>query len=249
MLEKEIALFGIFRSGTNYTRTLLEWNYYCKLTNDEFGWKHGFYPVIVGGCKIEYPLLDTVFVTKNPFSSINSLYSYFHTKGKNILASSDWRQFLRQKFIIYDSFQKNSPQYRFANVVEFWNSMNWNYSSIKKTGMTATHVRYESLLDDPVAYSKQVADQLQLKPRFSGVNNFKEPSMVTRNMNDKPRKSEGDYLTDRKFNRQAYASMDYFKNFGADDIEFVLDNIDMHLVKLLGYENEVIVARKLLEGS
>ena len=167
MKHKNIALFGIFRSGTNFTRTVLEWNYNCQLTTNLLGWKHGFYPVIVERSILKYPNVNTIFVTKNPFSTINSLFNYYQTNGRNIIAADDWKSFLRQRFIIYDFFQKGSPQYRFSNVVDFWNSMNWNYSSIKVPEISIVHIRYEDMLENTFSTAQETASKLDLLPRFS----------------------------------------------------------------------------------
>jgi len=247
MKTRNIALFGIFRSGTNYTRTVLEWNYHCQLTTNRLGWKHGFYPIIVERSVLDYPVADTIFVTKNPFSSINSLFNYFQTNGRNIIAGKEWKQFLRQRFVIYDFFQQHSPQYRFANVVELWNSMNWNFSSIQKTEFSSVHIRYEDILEDVAFTAKTVAETLNLQPRFSGIDDFRIPSRVTRNMGDKQRQSDEDYLTDKLFNKTRYSSKEYYQLFDTDDIDFVLEALDMDLVQHLGYEAEMAVARKILE--
>lgn len=224
----------------------MEWNYHCQLTTNLLGWKHGFYPIIVERSVLDYPVADTIFVTKNPFSSINSLFNYYQTNGRNILAAKEWKPFLRQRFVIYDFFQQHSPQYRFANIVEFWNSMNWNFASVHKAELPSTHVRYEDMLENAVLTAQTVAKKLNLRPRFSGIDEFRIPSRVTRNMGDKPRHSDEDYLTDKPFDKELYSGKDYYQRFDASDISFVLKNLDMDLVKHLGYEAEIAMAHKML---
>lgn len=237
----------MFRSGTNFTRTIMEWNYHCKLTTDMLGWKHGFYPVIVERSELNYPVRDIIFVTKNPFSSINSLYNYYQTNGRNIVAPDEWKAFLRQRFAIYDFFQENSPQYRFANVVDYWNSINWNFSSVQKTEFSTTHVKYEDMLENTIQTAQSIANKLKLKPRFDSIENFRIPEKITKNMGDKMRTSDADYLTNRAFNKNQYSNKDYYQRFDIKDIAFVIDNIDMDLVALLGYSNEIAAAQEKLK--
>lgn len=236
---RDIALFGLFRSGTNYTRTVMEWNYRCRLVTDVFAWKHGFYPVVVDRSRTEYPDIDVVFVTKNPFSSIASLYSYYTQNGRNIFAAKDWKQFLAGRFVIYDSFQEHSPQYRFANVVEYWNCMNWNYYSIRRPGMTRVHVRYEDMLERPLETAGMAAGTLGLSARFSADSGFRVPQRVTRNMGDRERRKDDDYLTERTFSRDHYESREYLRRFDTADLEFVVSRLDIPLVAELGYRSEL----------
>lgn len=244
---RKIALLGIFRSGTNFTRTVMEWNYECQMVTDEFGWKHGFYPVVVERSKVRYPDIDVVFVTKSPFSTIASLYRYYTSNGRNIISSKDWKQFLTQRFVIYDYFQKYSPQYRFANVVDYWNSMNWNYYSVKRPGITGVHVRYEDMLVTPLQSARSIADILKLSARFINDDNFRVPEYVTRNMGDQERKTDSDYLTDMRFSHMPYEKREYLQLFDADDINFVVRNLDIPLVSELGYMAEVITVGSLLD--
>ena len=246
---RKIALFGIFRSGTNFTRTVLEWNFQCTLVTDEFAWKHGFYPVITNRSALKYPDIDVIFVTKNPFSAIASLFKYRTENGRNIIAPGGWKQFLRQRFVIYDFFQEGSPQYRFSNVVDFWNNMNWNYYSVRRPGITRVHVRYEDMLENPVTQAKRIAGDLRLDASFTNEAGFRVPDNVTRNMGDRERKTDSDYVTDRQFSHSRYREKEYMRQFDANDIEFVIHNLDFPLVKELGYAPEIEQAGVLMKGK
>ncbi|MDB4363179.1 hypothetical protein N9Z31_03355 [Pseudomonadales bacterium] len=243
MTTKKIALFGMFRSGTNYTRTVLEWNYNCELVTNVHEWKHGFFPIITERSQKKYEHMDIIYVTKDPFASISSLYKYYMTNGRNIHAAKDWKSFLRNRFIIYDFFQENSPQYRFANVVDFWNSMNWNLSSVTKYDLRSVHVRYNSLLDSPQKYSQQIADGLGLSKKYNSTGEFKYPINVTKNMGDRDRLNENDYVTPRIFNEKNYKRKKYYDLFDAEDRAFVLENIDIELATKLGYQEELNFAQ------
>jgi hypothetical protein len=212
-------------------------------------WKHGYYPIIVKRSIHEYPAANTLFVTKNPFSSINSLYNYYQSNGRNIFAEKEWKGFLRKRFVVYDFFQDSSPQYRFANAVDFWNAMNWNFASVKNPEILCAHVKYEDMLDDTVNYTQKIASKLNLTPRFSDISDFRIPTRITKNMGDQPRQNENDYLTERSFDKKKYTDKDYYSRFDNDDIKFVLDNIDMDLIKHLGYEDDICKATDILNKS
>lgn len=244
MTTKKIALFGIFRSGTNYTRTVLEWNFDCELVTNEYGWKHGYFPIITNRSRRDYGELDIIHVSKDPFASIHSLYKYYSTNGRNIIASRDWDEFLRGRFIIYDYFQEGSPQYRFANVVEYWNSMNWNYCSISKNNFKNVNVNYDELLKNPFNTALAIAKCLELKPKFKSEDQFKLPEKTTKNMGDKPRDTDSDYVTDRKFSPEFYRNNSFMERYSSEDIKFVFKNIDMELATKLGYKQQLLNIRK-----
>lgn len=245
MSSKEIALLGIFRSGTNYTRTVLEWNYDCRLVNNIYGWKHGFIPIVDNQSRQERIKAPLVFVTKNPFSALRSLYKYYKNTNRNILAEKGWRNFLRGRIVTYDFFQPDSPQYRFANPIDYWNSMNWNFASgLSGKGSLCMHVRYEDILQDPLTCSRQVSKYFDLNETFTKDSHFRCPDFVVRNMGDDERDDREKYVTDRRFNPSPYRTGVYFDVFDKDDIAFVVEHLDMQLVEKLGYLEVVHDATK-----
>lgn len=243
--EKKIALVGGFRSGTNYTRTIMEWNYECEMVYNAYGWKHGYIPIVSEGSPVARRTEPVVFVTKNPFSSIRSLYKYYKSVGRNVIADVGWKRFLRGRFITYDYFLPKSPQYRYSNVVDYWNSMNWNYSSLGVNDSISVHVAYEEMLRKPLLASNAVAKTLGLSERYRSKKQFLVPEMVTKNMNDSERPNANIYVTDKRFNRLSYGDEAVFKVFDREDIEFILAHLDLELVDRLNYTGIIERAEKL----
>ena len=68
---------------------------------------------------------------------------------------------MRGRFITYDYFLPKSPQYRYSNVVDYWNSMNWNYSSLGVNDSISVHVAYEEMLRKPLLASNAVAENIR----------------------------------------------------------------------------------------
>ena len=240
---KDISVLGMFRSGTNVVRTILEWNYDCRVVYNVHGWKHGFFPIIAEQSKLKYQQIDFVHATKSPFSSIESLYRYYTTNGKNLTASREWKDFLRGRLIVYDSFQPHCPQYRFANPVDFWNSINWNLASVTLPTIRYIHVQYEDLLNSPEEVARRIAERLLLTAKPSATQ-FRMPMNRLRNMGDGPREKDEEYVTAVPFDRARYGiERAYLAQFDKDDALFVLNNLDMELVARLGYADEIAFVR------
>lgn len=233
--KKKIAVLGCFRSGTNYSKSLLELNFDCNVRNNLFGWKHGFVPIVSSDSNVTYETSydAAYFVTKNPFSFLVSLYRYYKDAKLNIIASDEFDKFIRGKIVIFDGGNRNSPQLRFANPVELWNSMNWNYKSCNHL----IHVRYEMLLSQPQITTNKLARRLGVKPKTKV---FEVPQRKVKRMNDRIEYLDSsDMQTKQKFNKRQYLDNEYMEMFSPELVEFVLAQLDYDLVEALGY-SEII---------
>lgn len=231
---KQISLLGMFRSGTNFTKIVLESNYEVVIDTDAFGWKHGFLPILSKHAGIAYPGLDYVYVTKNPFSSIWSLYNYFSSNKRNIRAAENWKKFLRSRFVILDGWTPGSPQFRFSTPVDYWNSMNWNLASGEAGGTACVHVRYESFLEQTQHEAERVAGALGIERR-SEHSQFVVPEERVRNLGSRQRVLKAQTTHDEKFDRESQTAHVYMDSFDTEDTEYVLASVDRELVKRLGY--------------
>lgn len=228
---KKIAVLGCFRSGTNYSKSILESNFDCLVRNNLFGWKHGFLPIVSQDSEVTYNVKcdAAFFVTKNPFSFLVSLHRYFKSAGLNIIAKPDFSDFVKNRIIIFDGGNPDSVQLRFSSPIELWNSMNWNYFSDKKLA----HVRYEMLLQSPEKTAKKLASKLNVAAK-KGV--FKIPNNVVKRMNDKQTYSHLKQMeTATKFRSNQYLNNEYMSQFSPELIDFVKGNVDMELLEQLGY--------------
>lgn len=226
-----IAILGIFRSGTNYLRSLLELNYNTQAIYNAYGWKHGFIPIVTKENPLGYPRLPTLVLTRNPFSAIDALYRYAASTSANIDCHAQWPEFLRRRLVVYDKWNSESPQLWFPNPVHYWTAMNWNYLS----AVGIYHVQYERLLADPRAECERIAATFNLPPRHS-PNGFVDIDRRVKNMSDRERVHQHNYMTAQQFNnRSYYLSHAYIGQFTGEDRIFVRGLLDDTLLERMGY--------------
>lgn len=234
-MTKTIAVLGCFRSGTNFTKAVLELNFDCKVVNDVFGWKHGLVPIVSKSLHqaFQFQYDERYFVTKNPYSFLVSLYRYFDEVGLNIRASKGFDQFLRNPIVVFDQSQADSPKMKFRTPVEFWNFMNWHYASLHDI----EHVRYEMLIQNPEAIATKLANKLGLTRKDVP---FSVPKKKVKRMNDKTQYQDlNHYQTKEEFDAKSYLNDDYMKQYSQADKAFVFEALDHDLVKDLGYTDLV----------
>ena len=233
MASKNVAMMGCFRSGTNFAKSLLESNFECQIKNHVFGWKHGFLPIMSSDSNAVYSFDydKAFFITKNPFSFVVSLFNYHNEVKRNLIAPTEFAAFLRSKLIVFDQAQAHSVQIRFSSPIDYWNAMNWNYSSHKDF----VHVRYESLVAHPEVITKKLADKLGLSPRNKAF--FIPEKKVKRTNDNEVQLSHEDYMTEQTFDKSTYTQNRYMDNFSKEDLSIVAQQIDRELVDKLGYES------------
>lgn len=230
----QLPLLGLFRSGTNYTRTLLETHYQVRVDYDHFGWKHGLLPTQAGRAK-SAPLRPLV-VVKHPLATLASIFEYLHQHRRNLRSTAeDWPGFLRQRLVYFCEGQDWAPEYRFSNPFQLWNGVVWNHLRFAQAcgGLTQ---RYEDLLQNPEPACARLAQHFGLLAR-SDVVGFQVPTRQTRRMaDDSPRRRMGDYLDKPLFERAGhYLEGGFMARFGADDLALAHQELDPELLALLGY--------------
>lgn len=75
--SQKIAIYSQFRSGSNYLKALLELNSNATvMTQVDSFWKHGYF--------VELKTINSyIFIVKNPYSFLYSLYNYYMNNGRN----------------------------------------------------------------------------------------------------------------------------------------------------------------------
>ncbi len=231
MANKHLAVIGCFRSGTNYTKALLELNYECRVTNNVFGWKHGLVPIVSNEAKSNFNnTCDGVFfVTKNPFSFLFSLFNYHKNAGLNIIAEKEFIDFIREDIVIFDQAQPHSPRLKFRNPIELWNFMNWHYVSVHNI----KHVRYEMLVANPETITEKLARKLGLIKKRG---DFIDLEKKVKRMNDSQIfTSPDEFQSNETFSKNLYLDADYMKTFTQQDVSYVMKQLDYGLAESLGY--------------
>lgn len=231
--KKKITVLGAFRTGTNYVRYLLESNYRCRAAYDTFGWKHSGISIFSQSSGIKYAKQPVVYISKNPASFVVSLYDYYLKIDRNIIAEKNWHDFLRSPIVIFDSKPDKSVQLRFSNPVQYWNYLYWNLSNLPKKQFISFGLRYESVIQNPEAEIEAIAQQLKLR-RIS--ENFILPDKKMWRMKDKDHSNMKTSITNDEFDINNYLNADYLKRYTNDDIQFLINETDQHLLIELGYK-------------
>lgn len=229
---RQLALMGAFRTGTNYVRYLLEKNFECKVSFDAYGWKHSGVPIFSRHSKFSYPKMPVVYVYKHPAAFVVSLYNYFLQVNKNIMASTEWEEFLRKPFVIYDLKSEGSPQMRFSNPVQYWNFIYWNLSNLPVDRINSEGLRYESVLENPEFEVGSVASRLGLRRNSLP---FSVPEGRLRRLNDRsfnPQKA----VRDEKFDDDLYKNRKFFSLYTEADLQFLRKEVDGQLMAQFSYD-------------
>jgi len=178
-----IALIGLFRSGTNYARTLLETNFDVEVRFNSLGWKHGPVPTYAPDSCLSYAEAPILVITRHPLSSFLSWYNYLCEKGRNLNSDSDLSslaEFVNAPITYFDEFARDSPEYMYSSPVEMWNSVTWNHISfaVKRAGVVT---QYEELVSNPEVSCTLIANQLGLSRKTT---TFLQPDTQVANLSD-----------------------------------------------------------------
>jgi hypothetical protein len=227
-----LCVQGLFRSGTNFFRVLMESNFDCTISYDEFGWKHAFFPIASMQSPIALPDTQSVLITKHPLSALASLHGYASTNPRNIrsAAKKGFSPFLRSAIVVFDGGNPHSAEYRFASPVEYWNAMNWNLHSVVRKRPNADHIRYEDLLEAPERATAGLAEKYRLKRKTAA---FEIPRKRLNNLAERQHDSKHFFV-------KADFRIDDYKEkirIGApDDLQYISRNLCWPLVRNLGYD-------------
>jgi hypothetical protein len=228
-----VNLIGLFRSGTNYVRTLLEWNYDVTVNYDSYGWKHAVVPTFSNASQFTYPDGKTLVVVKNPYSVLLSWFKYAINNGRNIRGDTrSFGDFIRNRIYFRDDTNKSlAPEYYFPNPVEMWNSVVWNHVSVaEQTG--GYIVDYEDVLCSAEETSSRIAHRLELTRKSA---EFVYPQNVVRNMGDRGgRENSSKYVTKKKFDSSYYLDRKYVREYCEDDLIFVTRLLDTDVITRSG---------------
>lgn len=230
---KRFCIHGIFRSGTNFTRGVLEMNYVCRAEYDSFGWKHAPFPILSAGSRLALPEIPSLFVTRNPFYALSALFTYAARNPRNIRSAADdgMTAFLTRPVVIFDGGAEVSPELYFETPVALWNGLNWNYLSTVGRLPGRVHMRYEDLVARPEQSAAEVAAALGLE-RKPGA--FEVPHNRMRNLGSNMHNVDR-FQTDKAFDLSGTRFASYGALFSDADRALVLDGADRDLVERAGY--------------
>lgn len=233
---KKVAIMGMFRSGTNYARTVLEWNYEVNVEYNTYGWKHGLFPILSSQCAIRNPDVPLLTMSKHPLAALDSLFRYFSTNGKNIRASNSFESFLRNPITIFDQGSDSSCELWFRNPVDYYNTLYLNLLSAVRVQACGTHMRYEDAISSPDKAFEKAATRLGLSRKPADpLEPMKIPEYRTRNMGEGKRSDPSDYVGRNIFSLDRYIKQEYRSTYSIQDMKWVRSQIEEQLMKELDY--------------
>lgn len=229
-----VAVMGMFRSGTNYARTVLEWNYRVTVAYHSYGWKHGLMPIITGMCPWRCPAVPLLVVSKDPFAALDSLYRYACANTRNISAARPFDAFLRSRISVFDGSSASGCRLTFRTPVDYYNTLYDNLLSARSIVPLFHHLDYGSSVADPQATFSAAAGTLGLEPLDGGAE-FRTPQRRTRNMNERPRREDDDYLVGGSVDTSFYLEKKYLAAYSEDDMDWTSRLLDPDLMAAMGY--------------
>lgn len=233
MPKKELKIFGTFRTGSNLVRSLLELNYNVLVHNNNYAYKHIPVPADFRGNEYKPFPIGIVSTVKDPFAFLDSTFRYCKTNNfLNIEAGRSFDEFCYQRFIVFDGGFKDFPKYRFANPIQYWNSINHNLLSLPD-GKNIV-IRYEDLLENMGGEIRKIAKKYSLR-RKKGK--FILPTGVTINLGDPERSSTEDYFQKSPYEREEYyLKRQYMERFTDAQKDFIYSELDQDLMEALAYQ-------------
>jgi len=229
-----IKQYGAKRSGTNYTRWLLQENFPgVQVLSEVLGWKHGPHPGT-----IDWTGADWIDVSHGPAAQAEKqrLLAMVTDDLRSAAASGELRYVatVKNPYAWWDSYSRfvetKRPDLAMApeEGVDLWNSLHTNWHALSRQPLAAM-VRYEDLLLDLADALDRIAVRLRLA-KGGGYRNAKvrmaRRSDLSWGMGQTSKPFDPSYYTDRKYlGRFDGALMDLFRR-----------RLSAPLVRALGYE-------------
>jgi len=231
---KYFKIYGLERTGTNYTSSLIEENFdYVKVFMNIGGWKHGHlikYP----NKKIMFKTVDFksfkkykntglinlfkknkiefLITVKNPYTWLNS-YLEFYGKEKPY-----------QKFV-----ERNDEN--IVKIIKLWNNSYQNYKKFLERG-DAHLIRYEDILSNYLYFLRKMMKNFNLKKKNDKFGNIHNKLRANPDGNMGKVKNQ---IFDKK---NYYLQPEVNKIFKNREIKLINRHLDKDLVEFYGYRIE-----------
>jgi hypothetical protein len=242
MASRELSLLGLFRVGTNMTRTLLETNYKVRIRYNQLGWKHGPIPTYAPGSPGRYRGSAPLVIVKHPLSTVHSWHGYLHKVRRNMVSedAGTLQHFLHARLTCFCQELERHPEYRFGNPLHMWNFLVWNQMRYAETSGGLV-VRYEDMLANPQAECDRIAAHYRLQRR-RGTGPIHAIQQVARRMGDARhfwQRTLHCSVTDQRFEKTAFfLEGQFLEDFRGEDLDFANRELDPVLMEQLGYSLE-----------
>lgn len=169
--NKEVKIYGLKRTGTNYVTLLLRRNYRLQVHVNKGGWKHGLYR-----CRelLGRPV-NALVVVKHPLPWLVSMYRY----------QSAWNHF--------GNFVKKEDQ------IVAWNVYGAYWQTMQPSDFKVVFIRFDDIVGNPGEACGRVAAELGLErktKKFSNVRNYVKPGEKI-----STKKFDGSFYTEQRYMR------------------------------------------------
>jgi hypothetical protein len=185
-----------------------------KEFDDTYGWKHAAVNIKKISCSSKYEKTLFVFVSKNPFSFLFSLYNrpYNHV-------FKDWKNisdFLRTPWLCNLRDGLDFPL--LASPIDLWNFKNLSYINFVNSSISnSVFFQYENIVLDPEGFGRELEKFIKLK--HDKIDLPKKPV--------KPKCGTFDDY------HKIIKDLNPLKNFLQDDITFIFERLEKSIVKKL----------------
>lgn len=224
----DLKVYGAFRSGTNYVKTLMELNYDARVLNGSGGFKHAPIPAVFGEDGWTPPELPSLGVVKNPWSWLPSMWRYVQGNGsRHTECASSWEAFLVSPLVVSHGNRDGFPRFWFRTPVDYWLAMAHSLAN----GATQV-IRYEDVLERPRATCDAIASAMAIDRTST---DFLVPATRTRNMADRERGQLRDYVSDEQFDSSYYDEQRFMDAYGPEEENAVRALLDDDIARLVGY--------------
>jgi hypothetical protein len=230
-----LKIYGERNTGTNYVSQLLQINlnvplllgvapeqceteqakdaYFAATYANNLGWKHGAAPDAHILADPRYDGIRFVTVSKNVYPW---LLSFFRRPYHHPNAGKNFSQFIRSPVPLLGRDRIAGP---FANPVLLWTTKYQSYFRLPQD--RHIHIRYEAVLNDPRGFIEEVAR------RFA----FEKSANFFTNVDSSTKGTKQQFSDYQRF----YLDEQWKPRFSPDDRAFIRENLDIDLMKRLGY--------------
>lgn len=230
----KLAVLGAMRSGTNLVRRLVETHWDISAGFSSYGWKHAGVPIFSPDSGLSYPSVPILFVVKNPYAFVVSLFRYRMLAIRrghrvSVEGGETLETFLTGPITVFDSQLPGSPRLRFANPVQYWNFVYCNLETLDPGTFRAHGINYEDLLADPETL--RVVEKLAGLPTVSHA--IRLPAAATGRDTDRAAMRGGRHGD--SFDASYYRDHRYLEELSPDQTAFIGDQVDPWLMQRRGY--------------
>lgn len=216
---QEVCIVGVFRSGTNVTKSVVDEAFGITATFSSVFWKHQIIPTL-----LPRAVADTLFITvvKNPLHQLVSWFDYAKATPRSMRGADTFSEFIRSPIQISEGAPR-SPRYYFDTPLSYWNQYYFTCADLaERLPRKFALVRYEDMLESPKATVRRLQD-------FIGRDLVKTqvavPDVKLRNMRGDAKFEESLHTHREKYDASIVSDRKYLSAYSAAEQEWVWSNV------------------------